>query len=183
MLSDFAAISPDADGYTGMMFVMQEMGAFVPGDSPIFSPLPESALLTEGWSDAIIMRRLEQKYSRSRYGSVEGGFCTLADGTRATPILRKNCGFLPGQRGKCAMSPLRKWLPIPASLSKRTATCPRKNWSGIRRTKRPWNRRPPYFPCRPKYRNRSRNPPVPLGGMNIPLLRETTQITLFFIRL
>ncbi|MDE7219648.1 MAG: N-6 DNA methylase, partial [Oscillospiraceae bacterium] len=200
MMSDFAAVSPDAEGYTGMMFAMRDMGAFVRGDSPLFSPLPESALqaerevkersreksqstqkavvpdvpgeasgdlasvaralaskrkpeaeaqgdgqfslfssgqaaeaepqeqreitdadldhfliedlgdperrqrlyalFTEGWSDAIIVRKLEQEYSRSRRGNVEGGFCTLADGTRGYAYFAKELRISPRPEGK-----------------------------------------------------------------------------------
>ena len=201
MLGDFAAISPDAEGYTGMMFAMRDMGAFVRGDSPMFSPLPESALqaerevkernrkkdhatekgavtdapetpgetsgdlaavaralaskrkpeageqgdgqfslfssgqaaepqeqreisdmdldhfliedlgdpdrkrrlyalFTEGWSDAIIVRKLEQEYSWSRHGNVEGGFCTLADGTRGYAYFAKELRISPRPEGK-----------------------------------------------------------------------------------
>ena len=215
MLSDFSAISPDADGYTGMMFAMRDMGAFVRGDSPLFSPLPESALqaerevkernrkkdqtpeqgavtdapeppgeassdlaavaralaskrkpeatvaralaskrkpeatvrgdgqfslfssgqmaepqeqreitdmdldhfliedlgdperkqrlyalFTEGWSDAIIVRKLEQEYSWSRHGNVEGGFCTLSDGTRGYAYFAKELRISPRPEGK-----------------------------------------------------------------------------------
>ena len=200
MLSDFATISPDAEGYTGMMFAMRDMGAFVRGDSPLFTPLPESALqaerevkernrkkgqpaqeaavtdtpgeasgelaavaralaskrkpeaeaqgdgqfslfssgqtaeaepqeqreisdmdldhfliedlgdperkqrlyalFTEGWSDAIIVRKLEQEYSRSRHGNLEGGFCTLADGTRGYAYFAKELRISPRPEGK-----------------------------------------------------------------------------------
>ncbi len=200
MMSDFAAVSPDVEGYTGMMFAMRDMGAFVRGDSPLFSPLPESALqaerevkersreksqptqktvvpdvpgessgdlaavaralaskrkpeaeaqgdgqfslfssgqaaeaepqaqreitdadldhfliedlgdperrrrlyalFTEGWSDAIIVRKLEQEYSRSWRGNVEGGFCTLADGTRGYAYFAKELRISPRPEGK-----------------------------------------------------------------------------------
>ena len=200
MLSDFTTVSPDAEGYTGMMFAMRDMGAFVRGDSPLFSPLPESALqaerevkernrkkgqtaqkaavtdapgeasgelavvaralaskrkpeaeaqgdgqfslfssgqtaetepleqreitdadldhfliedlgdperrqrlyalFTEGWSDAIIVRKLEQEYSRSRRGNLEGGFCTLADGTRGYAYFTKELRISPRPEGK-----------------------------------------------------------------------------------
>ena len=200
MTSDFAAISPDAEGYTGMMFAMRDMEAFVRGDSPMFSPLSESALqaereakkrnqekdkptqkavvtdapgdasgdlasvaralaskrkpvaeaqgdgqfslfssglaaeaepqeqreitdmdldhfliedlgdperkqrlyalFTEGWSDAMIVRKLEQEYSRSRHGNLEGGFCTLADGTRGYAYFAKELRISPRPEGK-----------------------------------------------------------------------------------
>ena len=200
MLSDFTTVSPDTEGYTGMMFAMRDMGAFVRGDSPLFSPLPESALqaerevkernrkkgqtaqkaavtdapgeasgelaavaralaskrkpeaeaqgdgqfslfssgqaaeaetqeqreitdadldhfliedlgdperrqrlyalFTEGWSDAIIVRKLEQEYSRSRRGNLEGGFCTLADGTRGYAYFTKELRISPRPEGK-----------------------------------------------------------------------------------
>ncbi len=201
MLSDFAPLNPDVDGYTGMMFAMRDMGAFVRGESPMFTPLPESALQAErrvkernrkkgrtvqkdaaadtpeaageatgsltaaaralaskrkpeigarddgqfslfapaqtaepreqrkisdadidsfliedlgdpdrkqrlyalftgDWSDALIIRKLEQEYSRSRLGTVEGGFCTLADGTRGYAYFAKELRITPRPEGE-----------------------------------------------------------------------------------
>ncbi len=58
------------------------------------------ALFIEGWSDAMIVRKLEQEYSRSRNGNVEGGFCTLADGTRGYAYFTKELRISPRPEGK-----------------------------------------------------------------------------------
>ena len=47
VLSDFAPLSPNVDGYEAMMFAMRDIGAYVRGDSPLFTPLPESVLQAE----------------------------------------------------------------------------------------------------------------------------------------
>ncbi|MDE7260678.1 MAG: hypothetical protein K2N78_01240 [Oscillospiraceae bacterium] len=58
------------------------------------------ALFTESWSDAMIVRKLEQEYSRSRRGNLEGGFCTLADGTRGYAYFTKELRISPRPEGK-----------------------------------------------------------------------------------
>lgn len=58
------------------------------------------ALFTEGWSDAMIVRKLEQEYSRSRHGNLEGGFCTLADGTKGYAYFTKELRISPRPEGK-----------------------------------------------------------------------------------
>ena len=203
MLNDFSTVRPDAKGYTGMMFAIRDMGAFVRGESPMFSPLPESALQAEreirersqkkeqatekdtvpdvpetpgeGFDDlaavaralaskrkpeagiqedgqvslfapraladaepqerreitdmdldhfliedlgdperkqrlyalftgdlpdAMLVQKLEQEYSRSRHGNAEGGFCTLADGTRGYAYFAKELRLSPRPEGE-----------------------------------------------------------------------------------
>ena len=56
-------------------------------------------LFTAGWSDAIIAQRLEQEYSRSRHGNLEGGFWTLADGTRGYAYFAKELRLEPRPEG------------------------------------------------------------------------------------
>ena len=58
------------------------------------------ALFTEGWSDAMIVQKLEQEYSRSRQGNLEGGFCTLADGTKGYAYFVKELRISPRPEGK-----------------------------------------------------------------------------------
>ena len=58
------------------------------------------ALFSEGWSDSIIVRKLEQEYSWSRHGNVEGGFCTLSDGTRGYAYFAKELRISPRPEGK-----------------------------------------------------------------------------------
>lgn len=200
MLADSGSIGPDADGYEAVTFALRDMGAYVRGDSPLFTPLPEKALQAEreviarcrqknraaekdaaaataeapeaasgelaavaralaskrkpvaeaqndgqfslfsagqaaepqaqreitdadldafliedlgdpdrklrlyalftgDWSDAMIVRKLEQEYSRSRHGNLEGGFCTLADGTRGYAYFTKELRLSPRPEG------------------------------------------------------------------------------------
>ncbi len=47
MLSDFAPLSPDTPHYTAMQYALRDLGAYQRGDSPLFTPLPESALEAE----------------------------------------------------------------------------------------------------------------------------------------
>ncbi len=47
------------------------------------------ALFSEDLPDAVLAWKLEQEYKRSRYGNLEGGFCTLADGTRGYAYFTK----------------------------------------------------------------------------------------------
>lgn len=200
MLADSGPIGPDADGYEAITFALRDMGAYVRGDSPLFTPLPEKALQAEreviaryrqknraaeksaaadtaeapetasselaavaralaskrkpvaeaqndgqfslfsagqtaepqeqreitdadldafliedlgdpdrklrlyalftgDWSDAMVVRKLEQEYSRSRRGNLEGGFCTLADGTRGYAYFTKELRLSPRPEG------------------------------------------------------------------------------------
>ncbi|MCI9349252.1 MAG: DEAD/DEAH box helicase family protein [Oscillibacter sp.] len=52
MLNDFAPLTPDTPHYAAMQFAIRDMGMYQRGESPLFSPLPESALEAE--------RRLKQ---------------------------------------------------------------------------------------------------------------------------
>ncbi len=52
MLNDFAPLAPDTPHYAAMQFAIRDMGMYQCGKSPLFTPLPESALEAE--------RRLKQ---------------------------------------------------------------------------------------------------------------------------
>ena len=47
MLSDFAAVPPDARGYDTMRVALRDISAYARGESPLFDPLPEKALQAE----------------------------------------------------------------------------------------------------------------------------------------
>jgi len=207
MLSDFVPLSPDTPHYTQMQFAIRDVGMYQRGESPLFTPLPESALeeerqvlrrekegkraasepqrttsgaqrttseappapgdrlaaaaralvkkrpavvqetqdgqfslfssgqtaepqeqreitdedldhfliddlgdperkqriyalFAEGRSDEAIVHSLEQEYSRSRHGNLEGGFCTLADGSRGYAYFTKELRISPRPEGK-----------------------------------------------------------------------------------